>query len=492
MREGGGHTEEREGLCGSRFCRGRARDLMRMRPWRLLIALIGSALACAGLSSGRMAAMADTLKAGAARSNITPPLGTLLAGSFSARKSVDVHDELHAKALVLDNGETRIAIVVCDLIAAPRKYLDKSKELIQERCGIPPENVLISCTHTHTGPSSCGLLGTPGEPEYMEWATVKIADSVQLALNRLQPARLGYGVGREPGQVFNRRFRMKDGTVRMNPGRLNPDIVEPVGPTDPDVGVLVVESADGEPICLLANYALHYVGGGRGTSISADYFAFFGDAVRKMTGKDFVVMMSNGFCGDINNVDVSSETPKGPPYSQAHQVARILAAEAVKVWKEMQFADEVDLEAALSELTITRRPITPEQVAEAKEKLKTLPEKDVRGRVYANEIIYLSEWPEEEQTWVQVLAVNDLALVGCPGEMFVELGLEIKRRSPAGTTFTIELANDYAGYIPTVKAFDEGGYETWFARSSRMVPETGPQMVEEACRLLQRLVGSGQ
>jgi hypothetical protein len=292
--------------------------------------------------------------------------------------------------------------------------------------------------------------------------------------------------------VFNRRFRMKDGTVRMNPGRLNPDIVEPVGPTDADVGVLVVESTEGEPICLLANYALHYVGGGPGTSISADYFAFFGDAVRKMMGKDFVVMMSNGFCGDVNNVDVTKEAPKEPPYGQAQTVARILAAEAIRVWKEMQFADDVRLRSALSELTVRRRPVTAEMVAEAKQQLKTLPENDTRGRVYANEVIYLSEWPEEEHTWIQALAINDLGIAACPGEMFVEFGLELKRRSPLKTTFTIELANDYAGYIPTVKAFDEGGYETWFARSSRMVPETGPQMVQEALRLLGTIAAGGQ
>jgi len=433
--------------------------------------------------------MAGPLKAGAATSNITPPLGTLLAGSFSPRESKDVHDELHAKALVLDNGETQIAIVVCDLIAAPRKYLDKSKQRIQERCAIPPENVLISCTHTHTGPSPCGLLGTPGEPEYMEWAAVKIADSVELALSRLQPARLGCGIGSEPGQVFSRRFRMKDGTVRMNPGPLNPEIVEPVGPTDPDVAVLAVESTDGEPICLLANYALHYVGGGSGTSISADYFAFFGDAVRKMIGTDFVVMMSNGFCGDINNIDVTKQREKQSPYGQAHKVARIVAAEAIKVWKEIELTDEVELRSALSELAVRRRPVTPEMVAEAKEKLKTLPEKITRERVYAEEVIYLNEWPEEEQTWIQALAINDLGIVACPGEMFVELGLEVKRRSPFEATFAIELANDYAGYIPTVKAFDDGGYETWFARSSRMAPETGPAMVEEALRLLGQVKG---
>ncbi|MFQ5809841.1 MAG: hypothetical protein ACE5JM_09505, partial [Armatimonadota bacterium] len=229
--------------------------------------------------------------------------------------------------------------------------------------------------------------------------------------------------------------------------------------------------------------------GGSGTSISADYFAFFGDAVRKMMGKDFVVMMSNGFCGDVNNVDVSSERPKQPPYGQAHKVARIVAAEAIKVWKEIELTDEVELRSALSELPVRRRPVTPEMVAEAKEKLKTLPDKITRERVYANEVIYLSEWPEEEKTWVQAVAINDLALVACPGEMFVELGLEIKRESPFGTTFTIELANDYAGYIPTLKAFDEGGYETWFARSSRMVPETGPAMVAQSLRLLGQIKG---
>ncbi|MFQ6097503.1 MAG: hypothetical protein ACE5O2_07205 [Armatimonadota bacterium] len=428
----------------------------------------------------------STLKAGAGMTDITPPLGTSLAGYFQDRKATDVHDNTHCRALVLDNGDARVAIACCDLIAAQRKYVDRAKQTIAERSGIPPDHTLICCTHTHTGPSPCGLLGTPGEPGYMEWLVPRIADAVQLAVNRLQDACIGYGVGSEPSQVFNRRYLLKDGRTVMNPGRRNPDIVKPMGPTDPAVTVLVAQTPHGEPIALVANYTLHYVGTPEPTAVSADYFGAFSEAVQRLAGGRFVAMMTNGCCGDVNNVDVFHDQPgEGVPYGRMYRVASILAAEALKVWRQMEFTDSARLAGASSELTLARRTSPPEQLEADRRLVQDPPEKTPwRDIVYARERLLVDALPPTEDTWISAMAINDLALVGLPGEVFVELGLEIKQQSPFEHTATVELANDYVGYVPTPRAFEEGSYETELARSSRLVPEAGPAMVAEALRLL--------
>ncbi|HJN18689.1 MAG TPA: hypothetical protein QGH10_24515, partial [Armatimonadota bacterium] len=234
------------------------------------------------------------LTAGAAKACITPPLGTSLAGYFTDRKAVDIHDDLYAKALIVDDGSDAVALVVCDMICCPREVLDRAKEIAHARLGIPPTSITISCTHTHTGPATAGLLGAVKEEAYNEWLAPRIADALQMAFRRMQPAVACSGVGLEPNEVFNRRWVMKDGTVKMNPGIANPDLVRPSGPTDPEVGVLALETTDGTPIAAVINYALHYVGGGDGLVVSADYFALVEKELNRMADASFPVLLGNG------------------------------------------------------------------------------------------------------------------------------------------------------------------------------------------------------
>jgi len=430
----------------------------------------------------------ETLRAGASLSNITPALGSALSGSFHPRYAEDVEDDLHARALVLDNGEKRLALVVCDLICLPRKAVDAAKARITERCGIPSEAVMISCTHTHSGPATCGLLGTDEVPGYLDFAVPRIADAVERACRRLAPARVAWGAGCEPGLVFNRRYRMKDGSVRMNPGYLHPDLVEPVGPTDPEVGALFVETPEGRPIAVLANYALHYVGGAPGTSISADYFARFGQALQRMRGESFVVLLGNGCCGDVNNCNYRGPAPT-PAYrwERADRAANLLAAEVMKVWQRCSFRQEVALDCRLEEVTAAVRQPDAETLAKA----RAMPPKPVsemdRDELYLREALIMTQGPPEVRTPVQALRVGDLGIAALSGEIFCQFGLDIKAASRFETTMVIELANDYTGYIPTLAAFEEGGYETWLARSSKLEPAAGPRMAETAIRLLAEL-----
>ncbi len=422
-------------------------------------------------------------------SNITPKLGTHMAGYFSDRLADDVDDELHSKAIVLQNDDTVVAIVVLDLIVALKEDLAVAKQRASELTGIPVENIFISCTHTHTGAAPCGLLGAPRDEEYVPWAMEKAADAVKLAYNRLQPARMGHASGSCPEEVHNRRWHMKDGTVKMNPGYLNPDAVRPAGPIDPEVAIVVfIDDAD-RPIAALTNYALHYVGGGTGTAISADYFAAFGRALQRMAGNEFVAIMANGCCGDINNCDFAREAPPRPfPYYQVQRVADVVASRAYGAWRQIrEFQSEIALGVATESMDFTRREATEEELRAAGEMLASPEGHAHQALVYANELLEVAREPVVRPTPIMGLRVGDVGIVGLPGEVFVEYGLQIKQRSPLARTLSVELANDYIGYCPTELALAEGSYETQLARSAKAAAGTERLMVDTAVRVLEQL-----
>ena len=424
-----------------------------------------------------------TLKAGAAQTNVTPPLGAYLAGSLKARHATEVHDELHAKALVLDDGATQLAFVICDVICIPREVCDAAKALIAERVGIPGEGVLIAGTHTHSAPAMKPGFETVPDPGYLDFFSTRVADAVQLAAGRAQPARLGYGVGKEPRCVFNRRFRMKDGTVKMNPGYNNPDIVETVGPTDPDIAALFVETVDGEPIAVLANYALHYVGA-PGHMISADYFGLFAEELQRTAGAEFVAMLSNGCSGDINNTNVHHPLTDRRPFAQTRKVARIVAAEVWQTWQTTPMHDDLGLSAAQTEITCGIRKPTGAELAEYEAKWANASDDPTVDELYAHERIIVNGWEDTRTTPIQAFRIGDCGVVALTGEIFCQFGIDLKAASPLKPTFIIELANDYTGYVPTLIGHEHGGYETWLARSSYLAPDAGGQMVDAALQLL--------
>ena len=440
------------------------------------------------------------LKAGAAAVDITPPLGIRMEGYFVERVARDVHDPLLAKALVLDGSDATLAVVVCDLIGVERKYLDEAKRRIYERTGIPPTNVLICCTHTHTGPDVDDM-------GYGELLTRKIADAVQLAFNRLTDAELGVEREEEPKPLGNRRFYMKDGTVWTNPGLRNPGIAGPAGPVDPELLVLCARSpGGGRTIGLLANYAMHYAGlsptekGEDMYTVSADYFGLYADIVQRVRGERFVAMLANGASGDVIMFDAMRPHKEVNKFmGHAERVAALLAARTVWAWNQMDFAGDVKLAAAAEEVAIPRRFPTDAEIEFAS--------KLARGEVEAVNMRHLAlkhffyprlygflNAPKYVKTWVQALAIGDqAAVIGLPGEFFVELGLRIKRGSPFKYTFVCGLANDYVGYVPTLKAFREegpleksGSYETTIG-PNMLIPEAGDMTVETALRLLHKL-----
>ncbi len=481
--------------------------------WRFLKLGIGLMVCTAvgGLSaqpvgSAKPTAMPRQFRAGAAASNITPALGTSINGYFNDRRARHVHDELHARCLVLDDGQTRLAIVVCDSCMIPREIMDAAKRRVQEKYGLAPDHILISATHTHTAPTSAAILQSEPDPRYLEFLVERIADGVGRAINNLAPARVAWGAGREPNQVFNRRWKMKPGTippnpfggtndlVKMNPPIGSPDLVEPAGPTDPEVSVLSLQSPEGRPIALLANYSLHYVGTSRGNDISADYYGAFADRIQQLLGADrldplFVAMLSNGTSGNINNINFRQKREPLPPYEQIHIVAGAIAAEAYRVCQGLQYRDWVPLGIQQTEIKLGVRLPSPEEVVRAEAILAAANTKELKTpeQVYARETVLMKDYPKQVPVLLQAIRIGDLGIAAIPCEVFAETGLAIKEKSPFKQTFTIELANGYNGYLPTPEQHKLGGYETWRARSSYLETDAAPKVLDALMTLFTRL-----
>ncbi|MCX8090502.1 MAG: neutral/alkaline non-lysosomal ceramidase N-terminal domain-containing protein [Verrucomicrobiae bacterium] len=446
------------------------------------------------------------LRAGAAASNITPPLGVPINGYFNDRRARHVHDELHARALALDDGRTRLALVVCDSCMIPRGVVDAARQRITQRTGLPAHHVLIAATHSHTTPACMGLFQTEPDADYTRFLIGRIADAVERALHNLAPAQIGWGVGREPNHVFNRRWRMKPGSippnplggtndlVQMNPPPASPNLVEPAGPTDPEVSVLAVRSASGRPLALLAVYALHYVGTGREWDISADYFGAFCERVAELLGArgvwhddpPFVAMLANGASGDINNINFRQPRPPQPPYAQVRQVADAVAREAHRVWQSLNFHSNATLAVAERDLELAVRLPDAAEVARAQAILARAQGRALQGleEVYARETVLLKDWPATQSLHLQAMRVGGLGLVAIPCEVFVEIGLALKRQSPFQPTVVMGLANGAHGYLPTPEQHALGGYETWRARSSCLEVGAAPKIQQALLDLL--------
>lgn len=452
------------------------RDFLRTAPLAA-VALGGPAAAQPAGGGG--------FRAGAATSNITPALGGLIVGGFRPFPAEHVHDELHARCLVLDNGQTRLALVVLDLLGAAQAVFDEARRLVAAETGLPGGHLFVSCTHTH---SAVGALGEnrydPKAPldDYQKFVARRVADGVRRAIRNLAPAEIGWAVGSEPREVFNRRWFMKPGTVpanpfgettdrvKMNPPRGSPDLEKPAGPTDPEVSVIAVRApGGGRPIAVYASYSLHYVGGVRGADVSADYFALFCDRLRQLLGADrldppFVAMLANGTSGNINNIDFTKKAERREPYEKMREVADRVAEAAHKAYQTIRWQPAVPLAGKLETLEIALRHPTPDQLARAKVTLAQ-PEKPGAPvsleRVYAGRTVKLADSPDTIPLPLQALRVGDVAIGGIPCEVFVETGLAFKAKCPFKPAFVVSLNNGYYGYLPTPEHHDLGGYETW-------------------------------
>ncbi|MCS7237132.1 MAG: neutral/alkaline non-lysosomal ceramidase N-terminal domain-containing protein [Thermoguttaceae bacterium] len=453
-----------------------------------------------------------TLKAGAAMTNVTPFLDMPIVGGWTSPAATHIHDELWARAIVLDNGQKRLAIVIVDNIGPSRAVYDAAKKMIQEKTGIPPENVMMAGTHTHSSTSGRGnRLFDSDEPftDYQAFLARRMADAVRVAANNLAPAHIAWGSAEEPTQVFNRRYFMKPGTptpnpfggtdqVVMNPGQGNPNILKAAGPTDPQICFLSIRSPEGRPIALLANYGLHYVGPGLSTVISADYFGVFADRIQELLGADrldppFVGILSNGASGDINNINwLQKEDRRWAPYERMRFVAHLVAQRVHEALQNVTYHDWVELDAVATDLPIRMRKPTPEQIEYAKNilaKPADAPRYHIHERTYAERVLNLADAPEEANIPLQVFRIGQVGICAMPFEVFCEIGLELKQKSPLPLTFVISHANGHYGYLPTPEQHALGGYETWLG-TNRVEIEASVKIVNCLLDMLRKVSGS--
>jgi neutral ceramidase len=437
-------------------------------------------------------AAAAGLRAGAGAVKITPPRGAPLAGYYYNRAADGIRDDLWAKALVLEEGTKRAALVACDIINLPRPVVEEARRLMARDSGIPADAVMIGATHTHTGP----VLLTPGSRYNLEGEMLRIAqkytdelpgmiaESVRLACAGLREARPAAGRGREDALAFNRRFHMKDGSVGWNPGKLNPRIVRPAGPIDPEVPVVFFETPDADPVAVYVNYAMHQDTVG-GTEYSADYAGVLSRLLKDVRGSGLTTLFTIGCAGNVNHFDVGRADPQRSP-GEAARIGTILAAEVLKVLNDLESIPDRPLRARSVNVPLALPRVTAEDVAWASKITPTFGRPDAAPFMDLVRAFKIAEVAARErkplEAEVQVIALGkDVAWVGLPGEIFTELGLAIKAASPFRYTLIAELTNDSLGYIPNLKAYDEGAYEV---ESARCGPGSGEKLVEAAVRLL--------
>lgn len=448
--------------------------------------------------------------AGAATSNITPSIGDNLIGGFVPVPSKHVHDELHVRCLVLDDGKTKVALAVCDLLGIHNLVSTEARELISERLGIPPECVLICATHTHSAASALGKDRTKPIEElddYQRFVARRIADGVTRAANNLRPAEIAFGTAEAPEHVFNRRWNMRPGTipanpfggldlVKTNPGN-SPNLVDPAGPTDPTISFIAVRDSNGRPISLFASYSLHYVGGEGPGHISADYYGMFCEHLADLVEADmpaptedtppFVAMMSNGTSGDINNINFRERRPARKPYEQIRLVAEDVAKKVFAALDQCEYRSDVSLGAEYREPELAWRRPDAAQLEWAEKTLAAGPS-DRRDLpyIYAGRVLGLAAHPEKTKVPLQVLRIGDVCLGTMPCEVFCEIGLEFKRRSAMQPAVLVSLAHGYFGYLPTPRHLDLGGYETWIG-TNRLERDASDKMLAELLDMVQKV-----
>jgi hypothetical protein len=452
---------------------------------------------CAPLASRAIAA--EPMRAGVAVVDITPPVPFRMSGYFMERLSTGTKDPLYAKAAVFQQGDQSAALVYCDLVGISLEVSSAARVKASEATGIPVDHIAISATHTHTGPLYFGSLhdhlherrverqgNDPYESsQYKAELIDKLASVIVKAQQSVAAVELSAGFAAEDRISFNRRYHMKDGSVRFNPGQNNPDIVRPAGPIDPQVGIVLLRRPDSEkPFAAIVSFAMH-CDTTSGTEYSADYPRYVEDRLRAAFGPDFTLLFGAGTCGDINDIDVTASQRRG-----AEALGTMLAETIERAVNRPDTLSAVTPSLAVRSTKVDTplQAYSGGEIEEARQKMYLVGTRELPflKQVEVTKIVDLKRWPGGRAALeVQVFRLGrDTAVVTLPAEIFVELGLRIKAASPFQNNLVIELTNDGLSYVPTRKAFAEGSYEII---NSRVQPGSGERLVEAAIGLLKEL-----
>lgn len=452
-----------------------------------------------------LATDAGTLRAGAVALDVTPTtFPVLVNGGMTSATATRVKTPLHARALVLDDGKTKCAIVIVDSCMMGRAFLDEVKAESARKTPIPTENILIAATHTHSAAASMGCLGTDADPVYTPFLKTRLVSAIAAAHANLEPAQVGWAQASAPNHTALRRWILRpdrmltdpfgNKTVRanMHAGRIIDDVTGESGPPDPSLPMISVKARDGRPIALLANYSMHYFSD---SAISADYFGLFCEEMKSRIAPGhpgdkppFVGIMSHGCSGDIWRRDYRKPAPKPGEEPTIETYASQLAEIASAACKGIPHTAEATV--AMAETRIPMRYRVPDLqrlewaqrvVAAMGDRLpKTQPE------IYAREQVLLHE-RQATDVVVQALRIGDMMIATTPCETYALTGLKLKAGSPLPKAMVIELANGGDGYIPPPEQHVLGGYNTWNARSAGLETTAEPKIVEAALGLMEKV-----
>ncbi len=436
----------------------------------------------------------DKLKAGFARIDITPPLGTYLQGYQYLRQADGILDPLLASALAVSDGDTMAIIISADLVGMGYEICDTIRKGVEVKFGIPYENVFVSCTHIHTGPI-CTTTREGFSEAVMNEIIEKLTRLPQIALDDMKPAELYVNSADSPVDIaFIRRFKMKDGTTKTNPGFLNPDIDYPLGEPDRRVA-LAYFKRENAPEIALVNFQVHpdVIGGNK---FSADYPGFVRRTYEAAV-ENSLCMYINGTQGDTNHFNVKTpEDELRTGYEFARHMGRTIAGTAMALRAMAKKIESVPVRAFQNNIEVYYNKGTKEEV----EKAKVIYDLYLQGRVEeiwpvddmqrttivgeASRLVKTSELPDTRELYITGVSIGEFALVGFPGEPFTDIGRDVKAASPFKMTFASCCANGYEAYFPMESAFDEGGYE---ARSSSFKAGTAEKLIAGGTKVLNKL-----
>ena len=463
-------------------------------PFLLAIAVGGCLIT---LSSCIATATASDFRLGTAAVKINPVIGTPMDGGYGENDCTGILDDLFAKAIVLDDGKTKVAMVVCDVCGLSQPLVDAARRLTTGRTGISAANIMISATHTHTGPKIVGdsalddlvTGGSNLNVEYSQQLAHWIAQAVDDANKRLTPAQISFGHENEPNVSYIRRFWMKDGTVGWNPGILNPNIVRPIGQIDPQVNVVYAETTEKAPLLTYVNFPLHTCTTG-GSLASADFPCALAHCLADYKGPDMLTVFANGACGNINHINVNWAARQSSPEA-AKRLGIILSAAVLKAYMDLKDVEDTTLRVRREAVSLELDKFTEEELREARKIVAR------RGastpflqQVKAYKVVDIAARngiPIDVEVQIFTLG-QDIAWVALPGEVFVELSMSIKAGSHFSQTNVIELANGPMFYVPNRSAYPEGQYEVV---TTRYAVGSGERLVTTAVRLLGELHAAG-
>ena len=442
------------------------------------------------------------LQAGFARVDVTPMLGIGLAGYYVPRKAEGVLDPLQINALALGCGDEKVVLMSIDHCGIVKEVLNPMIDRVCEKTGLPREAVYIHSTHTHTGPFLNPNPTDPLEIEYAKFVTRKFADAAMLALADLKPAKMGYGIGQAPNIAFVRRFRMKDGSVRTNPGVDNPDILHPIGDVDERVNVLRFDR--GEDTLVLVNFGNHpdVVGGCR---ISADWPGFVRSTVETVLDKTKCIFF-NGAQGDVNHVNVHprggylndmfmdfDDVARG--YKHARYMGRVVTGGVLQAYDKVKYVDVDSIRFAQKVIEVPANLPAAEELPEA-HRINDLhnegrdSELPYSGMMLTTVVadaarkVRLEHGPDSFRMPLSCVAIGPVAMFGIPGEPFTGVGRALKEAEGYELVLPTCNTNAKEGYFPMLECYEEGGYE---AGSSNFKAGVAELIIESGLELLESL-----